>query len=1176
VSRILSFFIFFQASLLFSQEAVIVSAKEYMRANAKKFALNPHDIENSRISDFYYSEKNNIHFVYFQQQVNKLDIFNAITPIAVHDNGRVINSGSSFISNASQKIRRNVDALSSEKALSNVLAHLKIPAPIKKATFNKKKGNIFATKIPEIATGEIIVEKLFYPQDQELTLAWRIEIDSKFSSDMISVFVDAEKGSIIHELSHTIKCNPKSFLTQPNNEPYTSVKDPLNSKPLNKKGDGAQYLVYPYYTESPNHGRQELLVDPSDDLASPFGWHDTNGRTGPETQITKGNNAHAFQDTNDTDSSSGDEPDGGTDLIFNFPHDQSLDVTETLDSDVTQLFYMGNVMHDWSYNLGFDEASGNYQENNLMRGGPNAEDGDPVNLNALDGYDTGEVDNANFTLTSDGRSGKMQLFNFQARGKDLWVLSPAELVTKLLTGFATFGPGRVTSNLEGKLVLAIDDQGDVTDACDNIQNAAEMLGNIALIRRGECFFSEKVYNVQQYGAKAAIVCNNRPDQIINMGGADDAELVTIPGYFIYKEDCDPLEKALNEGEDIELRFVPNMVRNISSGFDNGIIAHEYAHGISGRLTGGPSSPPCLNNDEQMGEGWSDFIALVITQQEDAKSEDARGIGTYVSGTRPNGTGFRNYRYSTDLNINPQTLNDIRGTGTSPHPLGEIWAATLWDMYWLFIDEYGYDFTWENVNSGNYKAVQLVLDGMRLQPCSPGFIQGRDAILAADEMNFDGIHKCLIWKAFAKRGIGINAFGGSTQNRNDNVEGFQTLPTCLITIKLEKSTPPIADVNDTLIVSIAIANHTDDQIINAILENTLPSNAEYIPGSANLPSIVGSEGTSLTIPLGDISLQQEISLSYSIKIGTEKLTSRIAFDDFGPGNNLFANSTSTGVNNEWKLTSSLKRLGDNSFNIINDTLATSGTLTQTLPITLVQENPGFSFWHRYVTEYGYDGGILELSEDGGETWSYIANDKLLVNDYPVEMINNRFGLDSKPKAFTGNVDNWVQTFVDLSSYKGKEVMMRFRWASDADQGVSGPLSGWYIDYVEYVDLAEILGSSCISSDNQEEVCASARTLLRLKEGSTVTNEVTKAEYDISVYPNPSSSEISVRFEIEKRTAVNISINDLQGRLIESSSDQYHTGKNEVTLNTSALPDGIYLVQVRLGENLYNQKFIKLKK
>ncbi|MEZ5314492.1 MAG: M36 family metallopeptidase [Thermoanaerobaculia bacterium] len=40
--------------------------------------------------------------------------------------------------------------------------------------------------------------------------------------------------------------------------------------------------------------------------------------------------------------------------------------------------------------------------------------------------------------------------------------------------------------------------------------------------------------------------------------------------------------------------------------------------------------------------------------------------------------------------------------------------------------------------------------------APGFVDGRDAILAANEVNYDGDFYCAIWNAFAKRGVGVSA------------------------------------------------------------------------------------------------------------------------------------------------------------------------------------------------------------------------------------------------------------------------------------------------------------------------------------------------------------------------------------------------------------------------------------
>jgi extracellular elastinolytic metalloproteinase len=43
-----------------------------------------------------------------------------------------------------------------------------------------------------------------------------------------------------------------------------------------------------------------------------------------------------------------------------------------------------------------------------------------------------------------------------------------------------------------------------------------------------------------------------------------------------------------------------------------------------------------------------------------------------------------------------------------------------------------------------------------QPCSPNFVQARDAIIDADTALTGGVNKCDIWKGFAKRGLGTGA------------------------------------------------------------------------------------------------------------------------------------------------------------------------------------------------------------------------------------------------------------------------------------------------------------------------------------------------------------------------------------------------------------------------------------
>jgi hypothetical protein len=180
----------------------------------------------------------------------------------------------------------------------------------------------------------------------------------------------------------------------------------------------------------------------------------------------------------------------------------------------------------------------------------------------------------------------------------------------------------------------------------------------------------------------------------------------------------------------------------------------------------------------MGEGWSDWFGLMLTMMPGDQPEDIRGIGTYAIGQSTTGGGIRNAPYSTDFNINDFTYGDTNsGSISRPHGIGFVWATMLWDLNWAMIEEYGFDEDVYYGTGGNNIAMQLVIDGIKLQNCNPGFVDGRDAILMADELNNNGANRCLIWKVFADRGLGVSASQGSSFSRSDQVEAFDLPQEC---------------------------------------------------------------------------------------------------------------------------------------------------------------------------------------------------------------------------------------------------------------------------------------------------------------------------------------------------------------------------------------------------------------
>jgi extracellular elastinolytic metalloproteinase len=212
--------------------------------------------------------------------------------------------------------------------------------------------------------------------------------------------------------------------------------------------------------------------------------------------------------------------------------------------------------------------------------------------------------------------------------------------------------------------------------------------------------------------------------------------------------------------------------------DNGVITYLYWLGVTQRLTGGPANVSCQSNAETAIVGWSDYGALIMTIEPGDAGTDARGFGTWFFGQGPDGPGVRDFPYSTDLGVDPRTYGDV-ATAAAPFDTGSIFATALWEMTWALINAHGFNpnLYQDWMTGGNNLALRLVLDGLARQPCNPGFVDARDAILQAELTLTGGLNQCLLWSAFAKRGLGASADQGSANSVTDGTEAFDLPPEC---------------------------------------------------------------------------------------------------------------------------------------------------------------------------------------------------------------------------------------------------------------------------------------------------------------------------------------------------------------------------------------------------------------
>ncbi len=206
---------------------------------------------------------------------------------------------------------------------------------------------------------------------------------------------------------------------------------------------------------------------------------------------------------------------------------------------------------------------------------------------------------------------------------------------------------------------------------------------------------------------------------------------------------------------------------IASSFDSAVIVHEYGHGISNRLIGGPSAASCLSGRQRAGEGYSDWWGLAYTALPEHTGATGRGLGTYLIGQPPNGPGIRPQPYSTDPAVNSYTYETIRSGVSIPHGVGSVWAQAAWEVYWALVDKHGFDPDLHNSlgGSGNQRAMLYVNEGMKLVPCGPTFTDMRDGMIQAAIDNFGGGDVCTMWQAFAAFGLGIDADPANSNSLN---------------------------------------------------------------------------------------------------------------------------------------------------------------------------------------------------------------------------------------------------------------------------------------------------------------------------------------------------------------------------------------------------------------------------
>lgn len=180
------------------------------------------------------------------------------------------------------------------------------------------------------------------------------------------------------------------------------------------------------------------------------------------------------------------------------------------------------------------------------------------------------------------------------------------------------------------------------------------------------------------------------------------------------------------------------------------------------------------------------------------------------------------------------------------------------------------------------------------------------------------------------------------------------------------------------------------------------------------------------------------------------------------------------------------------------------LTRSFDLSMV-DTATLSFWTWYDIESDWDYAYVVVSTDGGTTWATQATNRTTATNPH----NNSYG-----NAYTGQSDNWVEQTVDLSSYVGQEILVRFEYITDdatIENGfflddVAIPEIGFLDDFEQHDDLWESEGWARIQNNVRQpffvqmiefsaDGSASVTRLLTAEDGSAGTWSIVMGDKEI---------------------------------------------------------------------------------
>ncbi|NNE25523.1 MAG: T9SS type A sorting domain-containing protein, partial [Saprospiraceae bacterium] len=195
-------------------------------------------------------------------------------------------------------------------------------------------------------------------------------------------------------------------------------------------------------------------------------------------------------------------------------------------------------------------------------------------------------------------------------------------------------------------------------------------------------------------------------------------------------------------------------------------------------------------------------------------------------------------------------------------------------------------------------------------------------------------------------------------------------------------------------------------------------------------------------------------------------------------------------------------------------------------------------------------------------------------YPTELQYTIFAIPALD-GFSGNSNGFIDSYIDVSAYKGEDIMIRFRFGTyepteDVQSATNfAPDNAWFVDDIDLIDLITYDTEACITGDTESGCSGVKETIIDASLG-TSSEDIALNGFNWNIYPNPAQDFITLTIESDNGFDAEVSMFSMEGKLLTTKGIQVNGKRELVVLNTSNLNEGMYVVQLNTGSQVFTKK------